>query len=104
MLLVSQLTGLSGRGRGELIRALSRFTDRTVIAIAIDGVRSHGDSMNRRPSAASLSITPQLGVIDGNPRPTYDSVASETMNAGSSTVACTPTKLAAAGRRWCSSN
>ena len=37
---------------------------------------------------ASCSIVPQLAIGSGNPRPTYDSVASATMNAGTSSVIC----------------
>src|SRR4051812_42865128 len=75
--IVSYLESRSGSEWVHIIRALRRFTDKTVIAIAIAGASSHGHSTNRRPSAASLSITPQLGVIEGNPSPTYDNVASE---------------------------
>jgi hypothetical protein len=36
--------------------------------------------------AASCSIVPQLATGSGKPSPTYDSVASATMNAGTSSV------------------
>src|SRR5207237_721411 len=52
---------------------------------------------------ASCSIVPQLATGSGKPRPTYDSVASATMNAGTRSVICTATKPRVAGSRCRSS-
>ena len=49
---------------------------------------------------ASWSIVPQLAIGSGNPRPTYDSVASATMNAGMSIASSVATKPPAAGSTW----
>src|SRR5207247_8772266 len=71
----------------------TRFSPRTTRNMAAAGLRSHGKSANTRMFVdASCSIVPQLATSSGNPRPTYDSVASATMNAGMSTVTWTARK------------
>ena len=67
--------------------------------IAAAGLSSHGKSANVPTLDASCSIVPQLVVVSPNPSPTYDSVASATMNGGTSMVICTARNPRAAGSR-----
>ena len=65
----------------------TRFNPKTTRNIAAAGLSSHGKSANTRMFVdASCSIVPQLAMGSGKPRPTYDSVASATMKAGTSSM------------------
>ena len=78
---------------------VTECTKATVKTMAMAGASSHGASATMRGAAASMSITPQLGVGGAKPRPAKDNVASAITKAGTSSVAWTPRKPRVAGSK-----